>query len=67
VVPELAAGPDLPGELDERRESVIDIMASWSLEVMEPAPEVLSRIRDYVNGDVTLEEAIARAKAIHAQ
>ena len=50
----------------ERRESAIDVMASWALEGMEPTPEVLSRIRSYVNGEVTLDEAIAQAKARYA-
>lgn len=50
----------------ERRESMIDIMASWALEGMEPTPEVLARIRSYVDGDVTLEEAITQAKERYA-
>ena len=50
----------------DRRQSTIDTMASWELEGMVPTPEVLARIRAYVNGDVTLEDAIARAKAHYA-
>lgn len=50
----------------ERRESTIDIMASWELEGMTPTPEVLTRIRAYVDGEVTLDEAIARAKEHYA-
>ncbi|MCI4659684.1 antitoxin VbhA family protein [Cryobacterium zhongshanensis] len=61
----MAAKEERPG-YQERRESTIDIMASWSLEGMEPTPEVLARIRAYVNGEVSLEEAIARAKALYA-
>lgn len=50
----------------ERRESAIDIMASWALEGMEPTPEVLTRIRSYVDGTVNLEDAIAQARARYA-
>lgn len=46
----------------ERRESTIDIMASWELEGMTPTPDVLARIRAYVDGEVSLDEAIARAR-----
>lgn len=50
----------------ERRESTIDIMASWALDGMTPTPEVLARIRAYVDGEVTLDEAIAQAKVRYA-
>lgn len=50
----------------ERRESTIGIMASWALEGMEPTPDVLSCICSYVNGEVTLDEAITQAKAPYA-
>jgi hypothetical protein len=62
----MATKEERPGH-QERRESTIDIMASWALEGMEPTPEVLARIRAYVNGDVSLDEAIARAKALYGQ
>ena len=60
------SGPDDEQAKQERRESTIDIMASWALEGMTPTPEVLARIRAYVDGEVTLDEAIAQAKARYA-
>ncbi|MBG6214504.1 MAG: antitoxin VbhA family protein [Cryobacterium sp.] len=32
---------------------------------MQPTPEVLTRINAYVAGEITLDEAIAEAKARH--
>jgi Antitoxin VbhA len=58
-----SAGSD---STEERRESSIEIMASWALEGMTPTPEVRDRIRAYVNGEVTLDEAIAQAKERYA-
>jgi hypothetical protein len=41
-------------------------MASWVLEDMLPTPEVLIRVRNYVDGDLTLDEVITQAKARYA-
>ncbi|MDF1477745.1 antitoxin VbhA family protein [Leifsonia sp. H3M29-4] len=46
-----------------RRELAIDTMASWRLEGLEPTPEALERIRDYVEGRVSIEECIDAVKA----
>jgi hypothetical protein len=46
-----------------RRETTIDTMASWALGGMEPSPQVLDGIRAYVDGTVTLDEALANARA----
>jgi len=46
-----------------RRESAIDIMASWGLDGLQPSPRALSDIRDYVVGRLTIEEMIANVKA----
>jgi hypothetical protein len=53
-------------ELRSRRESTVDTMASLALEGMVPTPEVLARIRSYVDGEVSLEQAITRAKEYYA-
>ena len=53
-------------DLQQKRDLVIDTMASWALEGMEPTREALEGIREFVNSDVTVDEAIARVKAQHA-
>jgi hypothetical protein len=55
--------PASDANVDERRESSIDIMASWALEGMEPTPDVRGRIRAYVEGKMTTAEYIAEARA----
>jgi hypothetical protein len=59
--------PEQDAAQHERRESMTDIMASWALEGMKPEPEILARARTYVDGEITLDEAIARAKARYPQ
>lgn len=51
---------------EHKRELVIDTMASWALEGMEPRREALEGIREFVSGAVTVDEAIERVKARHA-
>ena len=51
----------------QKRDLIIDRMASWSLEGMEPEPEVLERIRSFAGGAVPIDEAIERAKVLHAE
>lgn len=51
----------------QKRELTIDTMASWALEGMEPESEALDRIRSFVSGSVSLDEAITRAKATMPQ
>lgn len=43
----------------ERRESMIDILASWDLEGARPGEEGMRNVRDYVEGRISLAEAIA--------
>lgn len=45
------------------RELSIDTMASWALEGMEPDAETVKDINDLVEGRMTLEEFIEKAKA----
>ncbi|QZY52255.1 antitoxin VbhA family protein [Leucobacter tenebrionis] len=51
---------------EQRRELAIDTMASWALEGMEPSPEAVGRISAFVEGDLSLDEFIAEAKAAAA-
>lgn len=47
----------------DRRRLAEETMASWALEGMEPSPEAISRIRAFVNNELTRDEFIAAAKA----
>ncbi|MDF2990071.1 MAG: hypothetical protein K0S37_585 [Microbacterium sp.] len=47
---------------DARRELVIDTMASWALEDMEPTPEMVEDIALYVEGKISTSEIIAKVK-----
>ncbi|MDF2664337.1 MAG: hypothetical protein K0R81_187 [Microbacterium sp.] len=53
------------GALDSqeaRRELVIDTMASWALEDMEPTPEMVRDITLYVEGKMSTADIIAKVK-----
>ena len=49
---------------EHRRDLAIDTMASWSMEGMEPTEDGLNDIRAYVDGSVTIDELIAKHKAL---
>lgn len=51
-------------ECDRRRELTIDTMASWALEGMEPDREMVEVINAVLNGQMTTEEFIEKAKAL---
>lgn len=64
--PDEQAAEQVQAEIHERHERAINIVAGWALKGMQPTPEVLARIKANVNGDVTLDEAVAQAKARYA-
>ncbi|MDF2047919.1 MULTISPECIES: antitoxin VbhA family protein [Microbacterium] len=47
---------------EARRELVIDTMASWALEDMEPTPEMVQDIGLYVEGKISTAEIIEKVK-----
>ncbi|MHA3722806.1 antitoxin VbhA family protein [Leucobacter sp. HY1910] len=47
----------------ERRESMLNILGSWALEDAIPDEEGLRVVRRYVEGELTLTEAIEEVKA----
>lgn len=49
---------------DQKRELSIDTMASWALEGMEPNRQTVEDINSYIDGRMTLEEFIAKSKAL---
>lgn len=49
----------------QRRELAIDTMASWALEGMKPNRETVKDINSYLDGGMTLEEFIAKSKALY--
>ena len=46
----------------ERRESMLNILGSWALEDAMPDEEGLRTVRRYVEGELTLTEAIQEVK-----
>ncbi|KJL48177.1 hypothetical protein RS84_01808 [Microbacterium hydrocarbonoxydans] len=50
----------------QKRDLTVDTMGSWALEGMKPEPDTLDRLRSFVIGAVTLDEAIDRAKTRYA-
>lgn len=59
--------PRQPGEthidrLNGRRESMIDILASWDLEDAVPDEEGMNVVRRYVSGQLTLDAALEEMK-----
>lgn len=59
--------PILPGEthmdrLNGRRESMIDILASWDLEDAVPGEAGMHVVRRYVSGQLTFDEALEEMK-----
>ncbi|MCQ9388515.1 antitoxin VbhA family protein [Brevibacterium sp. 50QC2O2] len=48
--------------VEQRREAMIDILASWDLDGAVPDEVGMSVVRDYVAGRLSLPEAIERMK-----
>lgn len=46
--------------LDARRESMIDIVASWDLDGARPDAAGMAVVRTYVSGEIDLDEALRR-------
>lgn len=51
-------------DLDERRESMIDILASWDLDGALPDEAAMELIRDYVNGALDLDDLITKMASL---
>ena len=51
-------------DLVERRESMIDILASWALEDALPDPAAMRLIREYVNGECDFAELREKMNAL---
>lgn len=49
-------------DLDERRESMTDILASWDLDSALPDEAAMKLIREYVAGEYDLKELYKRMK-----
>jgi hypothetical protein len=47
----------------QERELVIDTMASWALEGMEPDPETIADINSYLAGQLSRDEFIRKSTA----
>jgi hypothetical protein len=48
----------------ERRESMIEILASWDLDGALPDEQGMQVVRGYVAGDITLAEALSKMSAM---
>ena len=57
---ETASGSKDP--INERREAMIDILASWDLEGAVPDEIGLGVVREYVDGRLDLQEALLQMK-----
>ena len=51
-------------DLVERRESMIDMLASWALEDALPDPAAMQLIREYVNGECDFAELCEKMNAL---
>jgi hypothetical protein len=48
---------------EQERELVIDTMASWALEAMQPDPETIADINAYLAGQLSREEFVRKSTA----
>jgi hypothetical protein len=53
-----------PDPSAERREAMIDILASWDLEGALPDPAGMAVVHEYVDGTLDLDEFILKMKAV---
>jgi len=47
---------------DEREQLVIDTMASWALDGLQPPPGFVDEVREWVEGRVTIDEWMERTR-----
>lgn len=52
------------GQLTERREAMIDILASWDLEGALPDAAGMDIVREYVDGRLTTTEMIDKMRSL---
>lgn len=55
---------EISDPVEERRESMIDILASWDLDGALPGEAGMEVVREYVAGDLTLAQAIVKVREV---